>query len=133
MTNLLTRTQRSLFKLGGDIAGLFLPHAVDEGVGRPGDNRGFAASGAAIRWTNQECFRRGTARRPVNDNGSRNSEVGLLLVDDEIGVSALSFGRFACAPDGRKRPLALRPKQASFPALDEVVSDDIAALAQEGA
>jgi hypothetical protein len=133
MTNLLTLMQRSLFKLGGGIAGLFLPPAVDEGAVRPSDIRGFAASAAAIRWTNQGCFRTHTARHPVNDNRHWNSGIDLILAEDEIRSSALWFDRFERASNGCNRPLALRPKQASFPALDEVVSDDIAALTQEGA
>ena len=133
MTNLLTLTQRSLFKFGGGIAGLFLPPAVDEGAAQPSDVRGFAASDTAIRWTNQGCFRTQTARHPVNDNRHWNSGIDLIFVEDEIRSCALSFDRFDSAPDGRNRPLAIRLKQASFPALDEVVSDDITALTQEGA
>lgn len=115
MTSLLTFAQRSLFKLGDDIADLFLPSAVDQGAGGPGAIPGTAASGAMLRWIDQECFRARTIRSPVNDNRPPRSRLGPILVDDEIGFSALPFDRFERASKVTLEAARVSPGAGEFP------------------
>lgn len=115
VTSLLTFAQRSLFKLGDDIADLFLPSAVDRGAVRPAAIPGLAASGAAARWMDQECFRTQTTRPPVNDNRPPERGIGPILVDDEIGFSALPFDRLERASNVVLAVARISPGTGEFP------------------
>jgi hypothetical protein len=107
------------------------------------DNRLLAKSRGVPRWSSDRVVE---SRLPVEaalsvvgNVGPRrirhpgNKAVGPILVDDAIGPSVSSFDGSESALEVSRRRFARRPKQASIPAMDEIVSDETATLTQEGA